>query len=83
MKFRGNKDSPSLKELNELVNKAFAMWVAHTGPHTLWTSCISCIHANKTGPMYCQKYKLVPPVNVIVGEKDCEGWESQNEIPFG
>jgi hypothetical protein len=82
VRFIGNKKSASLNELNELLNTAFARWLTHTGPNTLWASCASCHHMEKYGPAFCGKYGLTPPVQVIVGEKDCEGYSNVNEIPF-
>lgn len=32
--------------------------------------------------MFCDHYKMVPPVAVIVGDRDCEGYSDEEEIPF-
>ena len=72
-------------ELNGLgakVAKAFADWACDEGLDKLMDCCASCTHMKKQGPAYCEKYRMVPPVAIIIGKKKCEGYNDEWQIPF-
>ena len=71
-----------LEELGAGVAQALGDWLAANRPSTLITSCASCIKMNKKGPAFCQKYQIVPPVGVIVGDVKCDAYQDELDIPF-
>lgn len=68
--------------LGDVLSLAFAKWITSNGPSTIWRTCGTCWYMEKKGAAFCNKYKAVPPVAVIVGDKKCEGYTDQEEIPF-
>lgn len=72
----------AIKQLGDKFSLTFGQWFDDNRPSTLWPTCASCYHSVKKGPMFCQKYKMVPPVAIIVGDRGCEGYADDREIPF-
>jgi cytochrome c553 len=81
VKFRMNSTA-LIKQLGDKLSLTFAQWLTDNRPSSLWHTCASCHHVQKQGPMFCKKYQMVPPVAIIVGDKSCEGYADEAEIPF-
>lgn len=71
-----------IKQLGDKLSLTFAQWLSDNRPSTLWHTCASCHHMQKTGSVFCNKYQMVPPVAIVVGDQICEGYADQEEIPF-
>jgi len=72
-------------ELNKLgseLSLTFAKFLSVNKPSTLWQTCATCHHSRRTGPMFCGKFNMVPPVAIIVGDKMCEAYSDDREIPY-
>lgn len=67
----------STDSLAILVNK----WLRETGPADLFVTCATCKHL-ATDQRMCDKYKIVPPVRVVIGEIECAEYWDAEEIPF-
>lgn len=76
----GSKDA--VQKLGDLMSTGLATWLTQMTPSDLWQTCVTCAHSSKTGPAYCSKFKMVPPVVVIAGNRTCEGYRNAEEIPF-
>lgn len=71
-----------IKQLGDKLSLTFAQWLAEAKPSSVWQTCGSCHHMEKNKPVYCKKYQMVPPVAIVVGDKMCEGYTDEAEIPF-
>ena len=71
-----------LEDLGAGVAGALGDWLTHNAPSTLMPTCASCLKMEKKGPAFCNKYRMVPPVKVIVGDAKCEGYMDEFDIPF-
>lgn len=72
----------SLKAFDAVLGKAVGQWLATGSPGDLWRTCATCRHMKLKGPALCNKYNLVPPVLVIIGQVDCKDYDDAEDIPF-
>lgn len=72
----------TLKALDKSLGMAIGQWLQNSSPMDLWQTCATCSSATKKGPMFCEKFKVVPPVRIIVGAEACAHYHDDEEIPF-
>lgn len=65
---------------SQALGEALNRWLTDFGPSPIFRTCQSCKHMQTGGPAFCNKYKMTPPVEVILA--GCPAHEDQSEIPF-
>ena len=81
VKFR-KMSTAQIKQLGDKLSQTFAIWLSDAKPSQVWQTCASCHHVRKEGSIFCNRFNLVPPVAIIVGDRDCEAYSDEAEIPF-
>lgn len=61
------------------LRDALYKWASKYGGEVV-AGCGSCTFARRTGPFQCDKFKTVPPLEVIL--KGCEAYSDVDDIPF-
>ena len=70
------RDNPfANEELSKALERVFTKH-----PFSFTINCFNCLHMKSHGEPQCQKYNMVPPVEVLT--RGCQGYEDDNEIPF-
>lgn len=75
------RDSLATGDAANALSTALVSWLRATKPTELWQTCATCANLAPDNRM-CNKYKMLPPVDVVVGNVLCEGYVDVEEIPF-
>jgi cytochrome c2 len=67
--------------LADSFHSEITKWFEHNKPSKVFPTCLTCHHVDKATHM-CNKFKILPPLHVTVGDTKCEAYWDAEDIPF-
>lgn len=75
------RSSLSTQSSADMLAQAVQSWLENADPTTLFRTCLTC-HHSEHGTAMCNKFKRVPPVQIITGSTACDHYMDNEDIPF-